>query len=205
MNAMKSSQPLFAIAFGLWAGFCSAADTEDGKAAQHCEDAVASAVERVRGKDAHDVQFLGAKRAITTDSDDIGVKGEGRYRRGAAAIPFTYSCAFNTRTGGTSGVVFKEAPGAEVAEAKPWQPDITNVSPDACETAVAALLKDQHPRVAGIAFRSDTRRLQPAPGARVGLEGQGTLQRAPGMNPNPFRYRCEFDPSGKVVTARAAD
>jgi hypothetical protein len=204
---MKPLQHLFVTALGLGAGLCAAAaDTEHGKAAQRCEEAVASSVERVRGKDAHDVQFVGAKRAITTDGDDIGVKGEGRYRRGTAAVPFTYSCAFNTKTGGTSGVVFREAPGAEVAEAKPWQPDITNVSPEACETAVAALLKDQHPRVSGIAFRSDTRRLQPAPGARVGLEGQGTLQRAPGMNPNAFNYRCEFDPrNGKVVAARAAD
>jgi hypothetical protein len=202
---MKPSPLLLVIALGLPAGACLANDADHGKAAQRCEEAVAGTIERVRGKDVHEVQFVGAKRAITTDGDDIGVKGEGRYRRGTGAVPFTYSCAFNTKTGGTSGVVFREAAGTEVAEAKAWQPDLTNVSPDTCETAVAALLKDQHPRVSGIAFRSDTRQLQPA-GSRLGLEGLGTLQRAPGMKPNTFKYHCEFDPrSGKLLAARAAD
>jgi copper chaperone CopZ len=203
---MKYLPPFLAMALVLAAGAVRAVPVEHGKAAQHCEDAVAAAIERLRGKEVHDVQFVGATRAITTDGDDIGVKGEGHYRRAAAIVPFDYSCAFNQTTGGTSGVVFREIGNAAAAEQAPWQPDLTNVSPEACETAVAALLKDQHPRVAGISFRSDTRRLQPAGGARVGLEGQGTLQRAPGMNPNAFRYHCEFDPrSGKVVTARAVD
>lgn len=204
---MKPLHHFLAIVLGLGAGACFAAEADHGKAAQRCEEDVASTIERVRGKEAQNVQFIGAKRAVSTDGDDIGVKGEGRYHRGAATVPFTYSCAFNVVTGGTSGVVFREAAGVAAARASaPWQPDLTNVSPEACETAVAAVLKDQHPRVAAIAFRSETRRLQPAGGAQVGLEGQGTLQRAPGMNPNAFRYRCEFDPrTGKVVTARATD
>lgn len=198
------------IAIALCAPFASAAEApspDHGKAAVRCEDAVQQTIERVRGKDAHEVQFVGAKRAITTDGDDIGVKGEGRYRRAAGPVAFTYSCAFNVKSGGTSGVVFRDSADAvAAATAQPWQPDLSNVSPEACETAVAALLKQQHPRVNGIAFRSDTRQLQPAPSARVGLDGQGTLQRAPGMSPNAFKYHCEFDPrSGKVLAARTSD
>ena len=203
---MSLLQRGFALLLGAFAGVCSAADAEHARAAQTCEDAVASTIDRVRGREARDVQFVGAKRAIAADGEEIGVKGEGHYRRGAggSAQPFTYSCAFNTKTGGTSGVVFKEAADAVPPDAKAWQPDLTNVSPDTCETAVAALLKDQHPRVSGIAFRSETRRLQPVASARIGLEGQGTLQRAPGMNASGFKYRCEFDPrNGKLLAARA--
>jgi hypothetical protein len=29
--------------------------------------------------------------------------------------------------------------------------------------------------------------------------------RAPGMQPSAFRYRCEFDAAGKIVSARAND
>jgi hypothetical protein len=204
---MKSLPSSLAVLLAAGAIPAWAANPDHGKATQHCEDAVTAAIERARGKDAHDVQFVGATRAISTDGDDIGVKGEGHYRRASGIVPFSYSCAFNQTTGGTSGVVFKET-GSTVAavDESAWQPDLTNVSPEACETAVAAVLKDQHPRVAGISFRSETRRLQPAGGVRVGLEGQGTLQRAPGMNANPFRYRCEIDPrSGKVLAARAVD
>ena len=93
-----------------------------------------------------------------------------------------------------------------VAEAAPWQPDLSNVSPEACEAATAAALKQKYPRVSRIAFGSDTRRLQPAPNDHVGLEGQGALQRAPGMNSAPFKYRCEFEPrSGKIVQVQTSD
>ncbi|MED5622077.1 hypothetical protein [Ideonella sp. BN130291] len=204
---MNTWHTTFGIALGLVTAVASAADPNHGKAAVRCEDAVSDTIVQTRGKQAQDVQFIGTKRAITSDGDDIGVKGEGRYRRAAATVPFTYSCAFNVKTGGTSGVVFKEAADTGSGDTKAaWQPDLTNVSPQACETAVAALLKDQHPRVSGIAFRADTRQLQPAPNARIGLEGQGSLQRAPGMNANAFKYRCEFDArSGKVLAAKASD
>ncbi|MEW6707286.1 MAG: hypothetical protein AB1430_20755 [Pseudomonadota bacterium] len=203
---MKPLSPLFAIALGLAALAASAADTDQNAAAQRCEESVSSTLQRVRGKAVQDVQFIGAKRALTVDGDDIGVKGEGLYRRAGASVPFTYSCAVNLKTGATSGVVFKEAPEALAEQSKPWQPDLTNMSPEACEATVAALLKDKHPRVDGIAFLSDTRQLKPAGGALMSLEGQGTLKRAPGMNPNAFRYRCDLDPrNGKVVAARATD
>lgn len=203
---MTPSHRTLGIALGLLCAGASAADADHGKAASRCEEAVAETVHRVRGKEAHDVQFIGARRAVTADGDDVSVKGEGRYRRASAQVPFSYSCAFNVKSGGTSGVVFKEGAQEQAADAKPWQPDLTNVSPQACETAVAAVLKAQHPRVSGINFRSDTRQLQPAASARVGLEGQGSLQRAPGMNASAFKYRCEFDEgSGKVLAARASD
>ena len=178
------------------------ANAEHGKATLRCEDEVADTVRAVRGKDVQDLQFLAGKRVLATDGDDIAVKGEGHYRRAGASVGFAYSCAFNVKTGATSGVVLRDT--AAAGNGKPWQPDLSQVSPEACETAVAAVLKDQHPRVSGISFRSDTRKLLPASDTRLGLEGLGQMQRAPGMNLQDFNYRCEFDPrSGKVLSARA--
>ena len=96
--------------------------------------------------------------------------------------------------------MFRET-GRERAAGEPaWQPDLSRFSPDACEAATAAALKDKHPRVGAISFDAGTRALQPAPNDHTQLEGRGALVRAPGMLAAPFSYRCEFEPaSGKVV------
>lgn len=178
---------------------------DPAKAAERCEDSVSETIRNIRGREAREIEFVGAKRTLTPgEGEETAVKGAGRYRASASgtAVPFTYTCAFNPRTGTTSGAVFRETgprPGS-AAEAKPWQPDLTNVSPDACEAATAAALKEKYPRVGRIAFGSETRRLQQAPNELIGLEGQGAVQRAPGMNSEPFKYRCEIEPhSGKIV------
>lgn len=190
-----------------WAASAAAANADHDNAADRCEKAVGETIERVRGHDARDVQFVGARRLVsTTDENEIAVKGEGHYHRAnGSATAFTYSCAFNPRTGGTSGVLFKDAAGAEPTPSANWQPDLSRVSPENCEAAVAAVLKDKHPRASRIAFNSETRQLKPATAARLLLEGQGALQRAAGMNAVTFRYRCEFDESGKVLSAQAIE
>ena len=59
---------------------------------------------------------------------------------------------------------------------------------------------------ARIAFGSDSRQLRPAPNEHTSLEGGGAVQRAPGMNAVPFRYRCEIETrSGKVLNVETSD
>lgn len=177
-----------------------------------CEAAVAETVRRMRGPDAQEVQFIGTKRAISpSPGDEIGVKGEGRYHSAkdspkAAAVAFTYSCAFNAETHATNGVVFKEVGGVRPSTEAPWQPDLTQISPEACDAATAAALKEKYPRVGRIAFDGETRKLKPAPNAHASLEGQGAVERAPGMNLIPFSYRCEFNPrNGKLIGVETKD
>lgn len=188
----------------------AAAVVDAAKASESCEDAVAETIRTIRGREAREIEFVGGKRTLSPgEGDDTAVKGAGRYRgAGGGSFPFTYTCSYNPRTGTASGAMFREtgARPTAVAETRPWQPDLTNVSPEACEAATAAALKDKYPRVGRIAFGSDTRRLQPAPNDRIGLEGQGAVQRAPGMNAAPFKYRCEIEPrSGKVVQVTTSD
>ena len=187
----------------------TAAPSPVKSAGDTCESAVAETVRRMRGRDAQEVQFVGAKRALSPapDGEETGVKGEGRYRGVArGVVPFSYSCAFNTKTGATNGVVFKET-GAPLGSAEAlWQPDLANLSPEACEAATAAALKDKHPRVGRIVFDSGSRALRPAPNARTRLEGQGAVERASGMNAVPFSYSCEIEArSGKVLSVQTTD
>jgi hypothetical protein len=187
-----------AAAQGASAPAAAAAPVDAAKAADRCESSVTETIMKMRGRDAREVQFVGAKRALTPTSDEeTGVRGEGRYRAAAGgSTTFTYTCYFNIKTGETSGVVFRDTGGAAPVAEKAWVPDLTNISPEACESATAAELKKKHPRVGRIALGSDSRRVSPGPNGHILLEGQGAVERAPGMNAVPFTYRCEFDGRG---------
>ncbi|MBI5719435.1 MAG: hypothetical protein HZC37_17345 [Burkholderiales bacterium] len=191
----------------------AAAQTEttahSARAAERCEAEVERTLRRIRGKAVQEVQFVAGRRVLTPAGDDeTGVRGEGRYRMtGGAAVPFTYSCAYNAKSESTSGAVFRDALAQRAATpARAFEPDLTNLSPEACESAVAGLLKSRHPRVGRINFGSDTRRIEPADNGLVRLVGQGGVQRAPGMFASPFTYRCEIEPrSGRVLEVQASD
>lgn len=179
----------------------------DDRAAEACENAVSATVRRMRGSAARNVRFVASRRVLDTVSDEeIGVKGEGSYRSGASGgTPFSYTCTYNPASGGTSGVVFRDDAPPPARSEQAWQPDLTNLSPAACETATATALKDRYPRVANIVFGADTRALKPAPNGHTSLEGEGSAARAPGMLPSHFSYRCEVDRRGRVLSVRLGD
>ncbi len=182
------------------------AQPEAGKAIEQCETAVAETVKRMRGAAAQELQFAATKRSLLPAQDDeTSVRGEGRYSgRTSGSHAFTYSCAYNAKTATTSGVMFRETGDRTQAEAA-WQPDLTFVSPEACEAASAAELKQKFPRVARIAFGSDSRQLSPADDAHTQLAGVGAVQRAPGMQAVPFNYRCEIDTrNGRIVSVQTS-
>jgi hypothetical protein len=194
------------LLFALWSiSGIAHAQAEANKAAEDCEAAVTESVQRMRGKNAQDVQYIKAKRMVTPSAEDeTSLKGEGRYRGpGGRIVPFTYSCAINTKTGATSGVVFREL--AAVAEDKPFQPDLTHVSVADCDSAAVASLKSKNPRAGRIVLDGESRQLRPAADDRIALEGRGAFERAPGMNTEPFTYRCELEPrTGRIVAVQTS-
>ena len=178
----------------------------DAKPAERCETAVADTIREMRGKEARDIEFIAAQRSLLpATGDETTVKGAGRYKTPTTGVhSFTYRCAYNAESNDTSGVVFRETGSTRPAVEKAWEPDLSKVSPDACETAIAATLKDKYPRVGRIAFDAETRRLQPAPNDDTWLDGQGAVERAPGMNSIPFTYRCAFQArTGRLIGAQA--
>lgn len=204
MTARSTSTTALVFALLSAAGIAHA-QAEAAKAADDCEAAVTESVKRMRGKDAQDVQYLKAKRSITPSAEDeTSLKGEGRYRGpGGRVVPFTYGCAINTKTGATSGVVFRELVAA--TDEKPFQPDLTHVSVRDCESAAVASLKSKNPRADRIVLDGESRQLRPAADERIALEGRGAFERAPGMNSAPFTYRCEVEPrSGRIVSVQTS-
>lgn len=199
---MLKLPPLLALAlFAALLQPAAAAPADTAKATDRCETEVSETIRRMRGRDAKEVQFLAAKRlALPSGDDETAIKGEGRYRGAGGSVNFTYSCAYNEASDATSGVVFRDAGAARAAPEKAFEPDLTNVSPEACEAAAAGALKRQHPRVGRINFGADSRRMQPGTNGRIDLVGKGSVERAPGMNLIPFSFRCEVDPrSGRVL------
>ena len=202
------------LALAPCAGASAAEPAAPPKEGKRCEDAVGETSQTTSGKIATKTSVTEPKRSITaTGEDELSVKGEGRYLgANGNVVPFGYSCAYNSRSGETSGAAFRELSATAAARPAPdgrnapWQPDLAKLSPEACESAVAAALKDRHPQAEHIIFGAETRRLQPAAEARTALEGQGTVQRGPGLVASLFSYRCEFDPvSGKLESAQSKD
>ena len=184
-----------------------AAQTDATKAAvTACETEVTDTVHQMRARDAQQIEFIAARRVLVpTQNDEVGVKGEGRYRRAAGGtVAFTYSCAFNLKTGKTSGALFNEL-GQAPASSAAWQPDLSKLSPEDCELAVATLLRDRHPKGSNLAFNSGSRQLKPAANGRVLLLGKGSMERGPGMRASAVNYQCELDDrSGRILQAEAS-
>ena len=205
---------LIFIATMLAQGGAAAQDARQA-AAEACESEVMRTVQQVRGRDAQQVQIVGSQRVLAPISDDdTGITGQGRYRnRAGGTTSFSYSCTYNARSNSTSGVLFRDtttaaAPARRGSNTEPAaaaaEPPIA--STDACESAVAKALQDKHPRASRIVFGSDTRTLRPAPESRTSIDGEGAIERAPGMSAVLFNYRCVLDArSGKVERVQTSD
>lgn len=141
------------------------------------------------------------------DAAELTVRGTGQTRTANSARPFSYSCSFDTRSGTVAGVVLRDVGGPERAAAtRAIEPDLSQVSPAACESAAAGALKRRWPAVAGITFMAETRRLDQQSSDRASLRGQGTA--APSMRDpaTHFSYDCEIDPrNGRIVGVRIGD
>jgi len=179
-----------------------------------CEKAAQDALRDMRGL-VDEVAFAGApsRQAGAGDQDEFTLRGSGRYRlKPGTPRAFSYSCTYNTRTGAVAGVVLRDAGAGDTsatrpaAAAKAIEPDLSRVSPEACESAAALALRKRHPRVEHISFNSELRQLQQDAPARGHLRGQGTAMRAPGDASAHFSYVCDFDPrTGRVLAVQTTD
>lgn len=173
--------------------------------AQLCEAAVTVAIQKSRGAHARQVQFVAPKRAArpapaASEPIEGSLQGEGRYQGDTGSMPFTYSCMLAPQSHEVTGVIFKDTGAPPRRAEKPWQADLANLSPEACEAGAAAAAKDQNPRAVHVALSPRSRQLTAAPNGRTYLHGQGSMERAPGMPTSAFTYRCELETgSGKVL------
>jgi hypothetical protein len=135
------------------------------------------------------------------DAAEITLRGAGQVRSGASARPFSYSCSYDIATAVVSGVVVRDAVAAPTpTAARAVEPDLSHVSPAACESAAAAALKRRWPGVTQINFNPDTRKLSQDTDGIASLRGQGgavPTVRDPEVH---FSYDCAIDArTGRVM------
>ncbi len=178
-----------------------------------CQKAAQDALRSTRGVvDELSFVALPTLQTGTSNNDELNFRGAGHYRiKSGAAREFSYSCTYSTHSAVVAGVVLREAAveaaaSPTAATSKPVEPDLSHVSPQACESAVAVTLQRRHPKVERIHFNPELRQLRQDSLAHGNLSGQGTAVRAPGDPSTHFSYQCEFDPrSGHVIGVQTAD
>jgi hypothetical protein len=170
-----------------------------------CERAVRQALLPQAGA-AAEVRFSATSPVPRSSSDgsQIVLQGEGQWREAAALRKFKYSCNLDPSSSEAVGVVIRQVnpPPAAQAESKPIkEPDLSHLSPSACESSAAAALQRRWPRVSQITFDTQTRSLTQQSALRAELHGQGRARLAP---ESPalvhFGFDCTFDPrDGRVI------
>lgn len=141
------------------------------------------------------------------DDGRIVLQGEGKWRDAATLRAFKYSCNIDAHGGDAVGVVIRQlSPVAAAPAATPLvvEPDLSHLSPEACESSAAAALKRRWPQVSQISFDIETRRLTQQSASRAELQGQGRAQASPGAPALVhFGFDCTVDPrDGRVVGMR---
>lgn len=180
----------------------------DGDALASCERAVRQALLPAARTTAQ-VRFSAAPsvhRSLSSESQLV-LRGDGLWRDATTQRQFSYSCNLDPGSGEAVGVVIRQASapsGATSDSSTDIEPDLSHLSPSACESSAAAKLKQRWPRVSKISFDSDTRSLTQQSGSRAELRGQGRAQAAP-ESPvlTHFGFECTIDPrDGRVIDMR---
>ena len=140
------------------------------------------------------------------DATEMTLRGNGQMRTVGGTRSFSYSCTYDTRNDAVAGVVVRDlAPPERAAATRTVDPDLSQISPTACESAAAGALKRRWPGVARISFHADTRQLSQEAGGNASLRGQGNAEPSAREPATHFSYDCTVDPSnGRVVAVRIA-
>ena len=174
-----------------------------------CERAVRQALLPNGAAAAAELRFAAAPavQRQLPDEGRIVLQGEGKWRDAGAVRTFRYSCNIDAQGGDAVGVVIRQlspAPDAAATAPTVLEPDLSHLSPAACESSAAAALKRRWPQVSQISFDVETRRLTQQSASRAELQGQGRAQASPGSPALVhFGFECTVDPrDGRVVGMR---
>ena len=208
---MRPRLPAFLFAAGAFASAAVPAQPAAPKPAH--ADAVAACERAARqsiapqAAQSPEVTFDAAPAIDSGLSGDsqVVLRGSGHWRSPDGPRRFAYSCNVDLRSPESVGLVMRDLtpPGqAQVARARP-EPDLSHLSPVACESSAAAALKQRWPRVSQINFDGNTRSLEQDSPSRAALHGQGHALPAPDAPQTHFGFDCEFDPrDGRVLATR---
>lgn len=171
-----------------------------------CERAVRQALPPQAGP-ALELRMSAPPPRPAADGGPILLQGEGQWRDAGTLRRFRFSCNVDPQDDEAVGVVVRLAnpPAAAQREAKSIDdPDLSHLSPSACESGAAVALQQRWPRVSQISFDGETRSLTQHSASRAELHGQGRARPSP---ESPvfvhFGFDCTIDPrDGRVLGMR---
>jgi hypothetical protein len=147
-----------------------------------------------------------ALQANLSNASQTVLRGSGRWRNAGGLHSFDYICNVDPQASGTVGVVLRDSTSAAARTAAPRtpsEPDMSHVSPAACESRAAEALKQRWPGVSQISFDRATRRLLQDSPSRSRLHGHGRALPTPDSPSTHFGFDCELDPrDGRVLAMR---
>ena len=141
--------------------------------------------------------------ALAGDTQTV-LRGSGRWRGNGAAHTFSYTCNVDRGTFEALGFVMRDSTAAAPETAAPprasLEPDLSELSPAACESSAVVALQQRWPRVSRITFDSATRSLRQQSADRAEFHGSGLALPAPGSPTTVFEFDCAIDPrDGRVL------
>jgi hypothetical protein len=203
------SLALGSAAAGVWPATeaASAPSASRATAVAACERAALGTLRETRGAGTM-ANFSSAPALVpgAADASELTLRGNGQVRTASGSRSFSYSCTYDPRNDAVAGVVVRDlAPPERPATARAVEPDLSQISPTACESAAAGALKRRWPGVARISFNADTRQLSQEAGGNASLRGQGNAEPSAREPATHFSYDCTVDPrNGRVVAVRIA-
>ncbi|MEO8836206.1 MAG: hypothetical protein ABI364_05665 [Caldimonas sp.] len=180
-----------------------APDGSPGGAVAACERAAMQTLAAPHGRSV-EVSFdpAPAVQSHLSGDNQTVLRGAGRWRGEGGTHTFTYSCNVDPRNLEAVGVVLRDAtrPAAPKPAPAPLEPDLSSLSPAACESSAAEALQQRWPRVAKISFDRDTRSFRQPSAILAELHGTGWAQPGPGARLTFFGFDCAIDPrDGQVL------
>jgi hypothetical protein len=178
----------------------------DAAPVEACQQAVRQAL---AGAVAHasDVSFAAVPESqfnLSNESQTV-LRGVARWQS-SGSHSIVYNCSVDPHTLEVIGLVMRNAEpaAAEAAPARPpAEPDLSRLSPEACEARAAEALKQRWPRVSEISFDVATRSFQQQSGSKAEFHGSGRALPDPRSPSTFFAFDCEIDPrDGRVQRTR---
>ncbi|MGZ5157079.1 MAG: hypothetical protein ACXWJA_11705 [Caldimonas sp.] len=173
-------------------------------AAQACEREARQAL-TAKGSNGVEVTFAAApavQHNLSNDSQMV-LKGVARWRLARDVRSISFSCNVDLASFEV-GLVLRDTTAAVAAQAAPArapaEPDLSQLSPAACESSAVEALKRRWPRVSEISFDPATRQFRQPSATLAELHGSGRAVPAPRSPSTFFGFDCEIDPrDGRVL------
>ena len=174
-------------------------------AVEACERSARQAVP-TSAREPAEVSFTAAPTVQPGPTIDgqIVLRGAGRWRAPTGMRSFVYACNVDARSAEAVGLVLRDTTPVAAAMAPPprppAEPDLSELSPAACESRAVAALKARWPRVSQISFDPRTRVFKQPAADVAQLHGSGQALPSVDSPTRLFGFDCEIDPrDGRVL------